>query len=232
MGQKVHPNGARVGVIRDWSTRWYSGKKGFADLLVQDKKLRDFLTTRLAMASVSRIDIDRTAQRITVKIHTAKPGVVIGRGGTGIELLKKEIATFLEKITKGEKIAVNLDIIEIKSPDSDAKLVADNIAQQLEKRISFRRAMKQSLGRAMKAGAKGIKTQVAGRLGGAEIARTEGYKEGSVPLQTLRANIDYGFTEARTAYGRIGVKVWIYKGQVLPKPKKAPAAPVATEGGN
>ena len=210
MGQKVNPRGARVGVIFDWSTRWYSNKKEFASQLKEDFELRKMLKEKLAMASLSRIDIQRTGSKVHVSVYTAKPGIVIGKGGAGVEALKKEIEAFLGK-------SANLDIIEIKHPDTDAQLVAENIAAQLEKRVSFRRAMKQCLGRAMKGGAKGIKTAVSGRLGGADIARSEGYHEGSIPLQTLRANIDYGFAEAKTTYGRIGVKVWIYKGQVLKK---------------
>ncbi|MDR3051309.1 MAG: 30S ribosomal protein S3 [Oscillospiraceae bacterium] len=224
MGQKVNPHGARVGIIKDWSTRWYAAKKDFAQYLEDDYRLRTMLKKRLNAAGVSRIDIERNANKITVNLFTAKPGVVIGRGGAGVELLKKEIERFCGK-------AVSLNILEIKNPEVDAQLVAENIAQQLEKRISFRRAMKQCLGRAMKGGAKGIKTLVAGRLGGADIARSEGYHEGSIPLQTLRANIDYGFAEAATTYGRIGVKVWIYKGQVLPRAKKAPAPAAKIEGG-
>ena len=226
MGQKVNPHGARVGVILDWSTKWYAGKKDFSNNLVEDYKLRKMLKEKLNQAGISHIDIERAAGKVTVSVFTAKPGIVIGKGGAGAETLKKQIEAFTGK-------SVNLNILEIKNPETNAQLVAENIAQQLEKRVSFRRAMKQSLGRAMKAGAKGIKTSVSGRLGGADIARTEGYHEGSIPLQTLRANIDYGFAEAKTTYGRIGVKVWIYKGQVLPKAKKAPAAPVArrTEGG-
>ncbi|MDO4388706.1 MAG: 30S ribosomal protein S3 [Eubacteriales bacterium] len=210
MGQKVNPHGARVGVILDWSTKWYAGKKDFSNNLIEDYNLRKMLKEKLAMASLSRIDIQRTGSKVHVSIYTAKPGIVIGKGGAGVEALKKEIEAFLGK-------SANLDIIEIKHPDTDAQLVAENIAAQLEKRVSFRRAMKQCLGRAMKGGAKGIKTAVSGRLGGADIARSEGYHEGSIPLQTLRANIDYGFAEAKTTYGRIGVKVWIYKGQVLKK---------------
>ncbi len=226
MGQKVHPNGARVGVIRDWSTHWYCGKKGFADMLNEDFRIRQMLKKKLFAAGVSRIDIDRAATRITVKVYTAKPGIVIGRGGAGIDALRKEVEKFLGK-------AVSVDIMEIKQPDLDAQLVAENIAQQLEKRTSFRRAMKQTIQRSMKAGAKGIKTIVAGRLGGADIARSEGYHEGSIPLQTLRANIEFGFAEAHTTYGRIGVKVWIYKGQVLPRirAKGAAAERKAAEGG-
>ena len=210
MGQKVNPHGARVGVILDWSTKWYAGKKDFSNNLIEDYNLRKMLKEKLAMASISRSDIQRTGSKVHVSIYTAKPGIVIGKGGAGVEALKKEIEAFLGK-------SANLDIIEIKHPDTDAQLVAENIAAQLEKRVSFRRAMKQCLGRAMKGGAKGIKTAVSGRLGGADIARSEGYHEGSIPLQTLRANIDYGFAEAKTTYGRIGVKVWIYKGQVLKK---------------
>ena len=221
MGQKVNPHGARVGVIFDWSTRWYAGKKDFANNLVEDYKLREMLKEKFYATGISRIDIERSAKMITVNIFTGKPGMIIGRGGAGIEALKAEITNFLGR-------PAHINVMEIKQPDGDAQLVAENIAQQLEKRISFRRAMKQCLGRAMKAGAKGIKTCVSGRLGGADIARSEGYHEGSIPLQTLRANIDYGFAEARTTYGRIGVKVWIYKGQILPKAKKAPAK---TEGG-
>ena len=210
MGQKVNPHGARVGVILDWSTKWYAVKKDFSNNLIEDYNLRKMLKEKLAMASISRIDIQRTGSKVHVSVYTAKPGIVIGKGGAGVEALKKEIEAFLGK-------SANLDIIEIKHPDTDAQLVAENIAAQLEKRVSFRRAMKQCLGRAMKGGAKGIKTAVSGRLGGADIARSEGYHEGSIPLQTLRANIDYGFAEAKTTYGRIGVKVWIYKGQVLKK---------------
>ena len=215
MGQKVNPHGARVGVILDWSTKWYAGKNDFSNNLVEDYNLRKMLKGKkeLENAGISRIDIQRTASKVVVTVYTAKPGVVIGKAGAGVEALKKEIEAFTGK-------QVNLDIVEIKNPDTDAQLVAENIAQQLEKRASFRRAMKQTIGRAMKAGAKGIKTSVSGRLGGADIARSEGYHEGSIPLQTLRANIDYGFAEAKTTYGRIGIKVWIYKGQVLSKDKK------------
>lgn len=221
MGQKIHPHGARVGVILDWSTKWYAGKREFSNNLIEDYELRKMLKEKLMMAGISRIDIQRTGARIQVQIFTAKPGIVIGRGGSGVEALKKEIERFTGK-------AVSLDIMEIKNPDTDAQLVAENIASQLERRISFRRAMKQSLGRAMKGGAKGIKTAVSGRLGGADIARREGYHEGSIPLQTLRANIDYGFAEAKTTYGRIGVKVWIYKGQVLPNaPRKQDGTPAS-----
>lgn len=223
MGQKVNPHGARVGVIFDWSTRWYSGKKDFANNLVEDYNLRKMLKEKYYTTGISHIDIERSANRITVNIFTAKPGMIIGRGGAGIEALKKDIDKMLGR-------PAQLNVMEIKNPDTDAQLVAENIAQQLEKRISFRRAMKQSIQRSMRAGVKGIKTAVGGRLGGADIARTEHYHEGSIPLQTLRANIDYGFAEAHTTYGRIGVKVWIYKGQILPKAKQAPA-PARSEGG-
>ena len=209
MGQKVNPHGARVGVIIDWSTKWYAGKKDFSNNLIEDYNLRKMLKEKLNQAGISHIDLQRAGDRLHVIVYTAKPGIVIGKGGAGVEALKKEIEVFTGK-------QVNLDIIEIKNPDIDAQLVAENIAQQLEKRVSFRRAMKQTIGRAMKSGAKGIKTTVSGRLGGADIARSEGYHEGSIPLQTLRAHIDYGFAEAKTTYGRIGIKVWIYKGQVLP----------------
>ena len=208
MGQKVNPHGARVGVIYDWSTRWYAGKKDFANNLVEDYKLRKMLKEKYFTTGISHIDIERTAQTMTVNIFTAKPGMIIGRGGAGIEELKKNITEFLGR-------PCHINVMEIKQPDADAQLVAENIAQQIEKRVSFRRAMKQVISHAMKAGAQGIKTTVSGRLGGADIARSEGYHEGSIPLQTLRANIDYGFAEAHTTYGRIGVKVWVYKGQFL-----------------
>lgn len=218
MGQKVNPHGARVGVIYDWSTRWYAGKKDFANNLVEDYNLRKMLKEKYYAAGISRIDIERTAQTVTVNIMTSKPGMIIGPKGATIEQLKKDITAQL-----GRNAVIN--VLEIKQPDADAQLVAENIAQQLEKRIGFRRAMKQAQQRAMKLpSVKGIKTSVSGRLGGADIARTEHYHEGSIPLQTLRANIDYGFAEAKTTYGRLGVKVWIYKGQILPKAKKAPAA--------
>ena len=209
MGQKVNPHGARVGVIIDWSTKWYAGKKDFSNNLYEDYKLRKMLKEKLNQAGISHIDLQRAGEKITVIVYTAKPGIVIGKGGAGVEALKKEVEAFT-----GKQVA--LDIIEIKNPDIDAQLVAENIAQQLEKRVSFRRAMKQTIGRAMKSGAKGIKTTVSGRLGGDDIARSEGYHEGSIPLQTLRAHIDYGFAEAKTTYGRNGIKDWIYKGQVLP----------------
>ena len=221
MGQKVNPHGARVGVIMDWSGRWYAEKKDFANYLESDYRLRKMLKEKHNAAGISRIDIERSAGKVGVTLFTAKPGVVIGKGGAGVEALKKEIEAFVG-------CPCSLNIMEIKNPEVDAQLVAENIAQQLERRISFRRAMKQSIQRAMKSGAKGIKTSVAGRLGGADIARKEGYHEGSIPLQTLRANIDYGFAAAKTTYGRLGVKVWIYKGQILPKSKKTP---VRAEGG-
>lgn len=233
MGQKVNPHGARVGVILDWSTKWYAGKKDFSNYLVEDYKLRSMLKDKLAQAGISHIDIQRSASKIHVSIYTAKPGIVIGKGGAGVEALKKEIESFT-----GRQVA--LDIMEIKQPDTNAQLVAENIAQQLEKRISFRRAVKQAIGRAMRPSggrgmqaqaAKGIKVAVSGRLGGADIARSESYHEGSIPLQTLRANIDYGFAEAKTTYGRIGVKVWIYKGQILPKAAKKPEGQKRMEGG-
>ncbi|HWQ96556.1 MAG TPA: 30S ribosomal protein S3 [Clostridia bacterium] len=211
MGQKVNPNGFRVGVIKDWNTRWYASKKDFADFLVEDRKIRDFVKKKYYQASISRIEIDRAAGKVTVSIFTARPGLLIGKGGTGIDVIKEDI-----KKTIGKDVSVN--IMEIRDPDADAQLVAENIASQLEKRISFRRAMKQSMGRAMqKNSVKGIKLMVSGRLGGAEIARSEGYHDGSIPLQTMRADIQYGFAEAKTTYGRIGCKVWIYKGELLGK---------------
>lgn len=211
MGQKVNPNGFRVGVIRDWNTRWYASKKDFADYLVEDRKIRDYIKKKYYAASISRIEIDRAAGKITVSIYTARPGLLIGKGGAGIELIKADVAKALGK-------DVSINIMEIREADADAQLVAENIAQQLEKRISFRRAMKQAMGRSMqKNGVKGIKLMCSGRLGGAEIARSEGYHDGSIPLQTMRADIQYGFTEAHTTYGRIGIKVWIYKGEVLGK---------------
>ena len=211
MGQKVNPNGFRVGVIKDWNTRWYASKKDFADFLVEDRKIRDFVKKKYYLASISRIEIDRAAGKTTVSIFTARPGLLIGKGGTGIDAIKDDI-----KKAIGKDVSVN--IMEIRDPDADAQLVAENIASQLEKRISFRRALKQAMGRAMqKNSVKGIKLMVSGRLGGAEIARSEGYHDGSIPLQTMRADIQYGFAEAKTTYGRIGCKVWIYKGELLGK---------------
>lgn len=220
MGQKVNPHGLRIGIIKDWDTKWYANDKNFGDQLVEDVKIRNFIKKKLYISGISRIEIERATNKIKVNIHTAKPGLVIGKGGAGIEELRKEV----EGLT-GKSVLVN--ITEIKTPDLDAQLVAENIASQLEKRISFRRAMKQSMLRARKLGAKGIKTAVSGRLGGAEIARREHYHEGTIPLQTLRADIDYGFAEADTTYGKIGVKVWIYKGEVLPAVKREKKA----EGG-
>ena len=214
MGQKVNPHGLRIGIIKDWDTKWYANDKNFADLLVEDVKIRKFLKNKLMAAGISRLEIERgAANKIKINIHTAKPGLVIGKGGSGIEDIRKDV----EKLT-GKSVLIN--ITEIKTPEIEAQLVAENIASQLEKRISFRRAMKQAMSRAMKLGAKGIKTSVSGRLNGAEIARTEHYHEGTIPLQTLRADIDYGFAEADTTYGKIGVKVWIYKGEVLPAVKR------------
>ena len=209
MGQKVNPHGLRVGVIKDWDSRWYA-EKDFADCLVEDHEIRTYLKKRLYSAGISKIEIERASDRVKIIVFTAKPGVVIGKGGAEIEVTKKE----LQKLT-GKNVLV--DIKEIKRPDRDAQLVAENIALQLENRVSFRRAMKSCMGRTMKTGALGIKTAVSGRLGGADMARTEFYSEGTIPLQTLRADIDYGFAEANTTYGKVGVKVWIYKGEVLPE---------------
>ena len=208
MGQKVNPHGIRVGVIKDWDSKWYA-EADFADCLVEDYDIRKFLKNRLKNSGVSKIEIERASDRVKVIIYTAKPGVVIGKGGAEIEKLKAEVQKLTEK-----KLFV--DIKEVKRPERDAQLVAENIAQQLENRVSFRRAMKSTMGRSMKAGVKGIKTSCSGRLGGADMARTEFYSEGTIPLQTLRADIDYGFAEADTTYGKVGVKVWIYKGEVLP----------------
>ncbi len=218
MGQKVNPHGLRVGIIKDWDTKWYANKRDFGNWLVEDDKVRKYIKKKLYIAGIARIEIERAASKIKLNIHAAKPGLIIGKGGAGIEQLRKEV-----EVLTGKSVLVN--ITEIKDIDACAQLVAESIAQQLEKRTSFRRAMKQAMSRAMKAGAKGIKTMCAGRLGGAEIARTEHYHEGTIPLQTLRADIDYGFAEANTTYGKIGVKTWIYKGEVLPERKN-------TEGGN
>ena len=212
MGQKVHPTGVRVGIIKDWNAKWYADSKNFADYLVEDQKIRKFLKEKLYTAGISKIEIERTAKFIKVNVFTAKPGIIIGKGGAGAETLKAEVAKLIGK-------DVNINIVEVKAIDTDAQLVAENIAAQLERRISFRKAMKQCMQKAMKSGALGIKTAVSGRLGGADMARTEFYKEGTIPLQTLRADIDYGFAEADTTYGKIGVKVWIYKGEVLPAKK-------------
>lgn len=209
MGQKVNPHGLRVGVIKDWDSRWFAGKATFGDTLIEDHKIREYLKKKLYKAGVPDIEIERDAARVKVHIHCAKPGMVIGQKGAEIEKLRTE----LEKMTNGKP--VNINIIEVKNPDMNAQLIAENIASQLEGRVSFRRAMKSCIGRTMKCGAKGIKTMVSGRLGGAEIARTESYHEGTIPLQTLRADIDYGVARANTTYGVIGVKVWLYKGEVL-----------------
>ncbi|HHX51377.1 MAG TPA: 30S ribosomal protein S3 [Clostridia bacterium] len=219
MGQKVHPKGLRVGIIKDWDAKWYASKD-YTSLLHEDLRIRRYIKKKLFSAGVPKIEIERAASNVKITIYTAKPGIVIGRGGVEVEKLRKE----LEKMTD-KRISVN--IVEVKKPELDAQLVAENVASQLERRISFRRAMKQAVGRTMRLGAEGIKISVAGRLGGAEIARTEWYSEGKVPLHTLRADIDYGFAEAMTTYGKLGVKVWIYKGEVLPEVKKA-----ADEGGN
>ena len=208
MGQKVNPHGLRVGVIKDWDSKWYADAE-FSDYLVEDYNIRKFLKKKLYSAGVSKIEIERASDRVKVIIYTAKPGVVIGKGGAEIEVTKKELAKLTDK-------KVMVDLKEIKRPDRDAQLVAENIAQQLENRVSFRRAMKSCMGRTMKSGAMGIKTCCSGRLGGADIARAEFYSEGTIPLQTLRADIDYGFAEANTTYGKVGVKVWIYKGEILP----------------
>jgi small subunit ribosomal protein S3 len=220
VGQKVNPIGLRIGIIRDWESKWYAGKD-YGTLLMEDVKIREYLKGKLKDSSVSHIDIERAANRVNVTIHTAKPGMVIGKGGVEVE----NIRTHLSKLTNKK---VHINITEIKNPELDAILVAESIALQLERRVSFRRAMKQAIQRTIRSGAKGIKTSVSGRLGGAEIARTEGYSEGTVPLHTLRADIDYGTAEAHTTYGRIGVKVWIYRGEVLPTAKKK----AVREGGN
>ncbi|EMF0485221.1 30S ribosomal protein S3 [Enterococcus hirae] len=211
MGQKVHPIGMRVGIIRNWDAKWYAEKE-YAEFLHEDLRIRKFISTKLADAAVSTIEIERATGRVNISIHTAKPGMVIGKGGSEVENLRKE----LNKLT-GKRIHIN--IVEIKKPDLDAKLVGEGIARQLENRVAFRRAQKQAIQRSMRAGAKGIKTQVSGRLNGADIARSEGYSEGTVPLHTLRADIDYAWEEADTTYGKLGVKVWIYRGEILPTKK-------------
>ena len=208
MGQKVNPHGLRVGVIKDWDSRWYAKNELVGDLLVEDKKIRDYLKKTLYSAGIPKIEIERDSAKVRIYLHCSRPGVVIGKGGEEIKKIEAQLVKMIGK-------PVDLKIVEVKNADMDAQLVAENIAQQLEKRIGFRRAMKNAMGRAMRAGARGIKTCVSGRLGGAEIARTEHYHDGTIPLQTLRADIDYGFAEAATTYGRIGVKVWIYKGEVL-----------------
>ena len=218
MGQKMHPHGLRVGVIKDWDSKWYADSKRFSEYLIEDHKIREYVKKKLFISGISKIEIERTAKFVKVNVYTAKPGVVIGKGGNLAESLKQELSKLIGK-------EVNLNIVEVKDVDTNAQLVAENICNQLERRISFRRAMKQCMQKAMKAGALGIKTSVSGRLAGADMARTEFYKEGTIPLQTLRADIDYGFYEADTTYGKIGVKVWIYKGEVLPTKK------IKTKGG-
>ena len=213
MGQKVNPHGLRVGIIKDWDSRWFAKDNAFGDILVEDYKLRKFIKKEIYGAGVPRIEIERTANKIRIHIHCAKPGMVIGKGGSEIDKLRKNIEKFIGK-------PVNINIVEVKQPDVNAQLGAESVAKQLEKRTSFRRAMKMAIGRAMRLGAKGIKIQVSGRLGGADIARTEQYHEGTIPLQTLRADIDYGFAEADTTYGKIGVKTWIYRGEVLHDAKR------------
>lgn len=213
MGQKIHPIGMRIGIIRDWESKWYA-EKDYATLLHEDIKIREYVEARLKEASVSKIEIERAANRVNVTIHTAKPGMVIGKGGSEVEVLRNQLNTMTGK-------RVHINIIEIKRADLDARLVAESVARQLENRVSFRRAQKQAIQRTMRSGAKGIKTQVSGRLGGADIARAEHYSEGTVPLHTLRADIDYAHAEADTTYGKLGVKVWIYRGEVLPTKKKS-----------
>ncbi len=209
MGQKVNPHGLRVGIIKDWDSTWYADKKDFANFLIEDNKLRKYIKKKLINSSVSKVQIERTSEKVKITIHTAKPGIIIGRNGQAIQDLNKELQAL-----SSSKVFVNIG--EIKRPELDAQLVAEDIAKQLENRVTFRRAMKQAMTRTMKMGSKGIKTSVSGRLGGAEMARTEHYHEGTIPLQTLRADIDYGFAEANTTYGKLGVKVWIYKGEILP----------------
>ena len=219
MGQKVNPHGLRVGVIKDWDSRWFAKDNAFGDLLVEDYQLRKYLKKRLYDAGIAKIEIERDATKVKIHIHCARPGVVIGRQGAEIEKVRVECEKMINK-NKENKVNVLVNVVEIKSADKNAQLVAENIASQLEGRVAFRRAMKQSIGRAMKFGAKGIKIQCSGRLAGAEIARTETYHEGTIPLQTIRADIDYGFAEANTTYGKIGIKVWIYAGEVLQEAKK------------
>ena len=221
MGQKVHPHGLRVGIIKTWDSRWFAGKN-FAKFLHEDVKIREYIKKKLFTSGISQVEIERAGGRVKITIHTGKPGMVIGRGGAGIEELRKNLIKFTDA-------QIDVNIAEVKQQDMSSVLVAENIAAQLEKRIAFRRAMKQAVGRTMKSGAKGIKVMVSGRLGGAEIARSESYREGSIPLHTLRADIDYGTAEAHTTYGRIGIKVWIYKGEVLPEAKKV--AKPQVEGG-
>ncbi len=212
MGQKVNPHGLRVGIIKDWDSVWYADKKNYADFLIEDNKMRTYIKKKLYNSNVSKVNIERTNERVKITIHTSKPGIIIGRNGASIQELSNE----LQKMTT-QKVMINIE--EIKKPELDSQLVAEDIARQLENRITFRRAMKQAMTRTMRLGAKGIKTSCSGRLGGAEMARTEHYHDGTIPLQTLRADIDYGFAEADTTYGKIGVKVWIYKGEVFPQKK-------------
>ena len=222
MGQKVNPHGLRVGIIKDWDSKWYAKDQDFADNLVEDYKIREFLKKKLYAAGISKVEIERAAGRLKVTVFTAKPGVVIGKGGAEIEKIKSDLQKLIDKVSdRKTKEKLSIDIKEIKRPDRDAQLVAENIADQLENRVSFRRAMKSCMQRTMKAGALGIKTMCAGRLGGADMARTETYSDGTIPLQTLRADIEYGFAEADTTYGKVGVKVWIYKGEILPRRKKS-----------
>ena len=219
MGQKVNPHGLRVGIIKDWDSRWFANKNAFGDILVEDYKIRNFIKEELKAAGIPKIEIERDALKVKIHIHCAKPGMVIGQGGAKINELRAQVEKMIGK-------TVHINIVEVKQPDLSAQLVAESIASQLERRISFRRAMKQAIGRAMRLGAKGIKTSVSGRLAGAEIARSESYNEGTIPLQTLRADIDYGFAEAHTTYGKIGVKTWIYTGEVLKgEVTKKPARP-------
>ncbi len=221
MGQKVHPKGFRIGIIRDWDSNWYADRD-YSDLVHEDVKIRKYIKDRFYAAGIAKVEIQRTGTRMRVTIHTAKPGIVIGRGGTEVEILKNELTKMTNK-------NVSVNIQEIKKPELDAQIVAENVAQQLEKRISFRRAMKQTVQRSMRTGAEGIRIAISGRLGGAEIARTEWYSEGKVPLHTLRADIDYGFAEANTTYGKIGIKVWINRGEIMPEAKKRPNQKVVEE---
>lgn len=221
MGQKVNPHGLRVGVIKGWDSKWYAGKD-YEKFLLEDIKIREFIKEKLFLSGISKVEIERASNKARISIHTAKPGMVIGRQGSNIELLKSDLKKMTESV-------IEINIVEVKTPDMDATLVAENIAAQLERRIAFRRAMKQCVGRTMRMGAKGIKITCGGRLGGAEIARSESYREGSIPLHTLRADIDYGTAEAHTTYGRIGIKVWIYKGEVLPESKEAAKVAPAKE---
>ncbi|NLJ72224.1 MAG: 30S ribosomal protein S3 [Syntrophomonadaceae bacterium] len=223
MGQKVHPKGFRIGVIKDWDSNWYADRD-YADLLHEDYKIRQLIKDRFYIAGIAKIEIQRTGNRVRITIHTAKPGIVIGRGGNEVEALKNDLIKMTGK-------NININIQEIKKPEIDAQIVAENVAQQLEKRVSFRRAMKQTVSRTLRAGGEGIKIAISGRLGGAEIARTEWYAEGKVPLHTLRADIDYGFAEANTTYGKLGVKVWINKGEILPEAKKRPNEKEVEEAG-